>query len=116
MIADELELKLQGESSFSVTMGKENVGFGHQKGKLATLVRLPSLLIELEKSVRDYFHSQKAWLVDETTKKRRAFRPHITNQKSGSMHEGDMFICDRLCIVEQKGGFKEIVGVVYLGK
>ncbi|HSW80499.1 MAG TPA: hypothetical protein VLG47_07000 [Candidatus Saccharimonadales bacterium] len=111
----DLETVLKAIRPFSVFMGQENVGFGHQKGKMATLIKLPTPLIEIEHKVRAYFHSQHAWLVDETTKRTSSFKPHITNQKNGSMHEGDIFTCDKLFVVEQKGGYKKITGEVNLG-
>jgi 2'-5' RNA ligase len=114
-IVNELEAGLQEIKPFTVAMGRENIRFGHQRGKMATLVQLPSPLAEIEQHVRGYLRSRKAWLVDETTKHLREFKPHITNQKIGSMHEGDMFTCDRLYLIEQKGGFKEVVGEVNLG-
>ncbi len=114
-IAQDLETKLQEIKPFAVSMGRENIRFGYQEGKLATLVRLPSPLTKIEKRVRDYFYEQNAWLVDETTIRKRVFKPHITNQINDSLHEGDIFTCDRLYIVEQKGGFKELVDEVRFG-
>jgi hypothetical protein len=115
-ITNDLSEVLYSVKSFSVVMSEENVRFGHQKGKLATLVRLPSPLIEIEQIVRSYLRNQNAWMVDESTKRLRcAFRPHITAQLNGSLHEGDSFWCDGLYIVEQKGGYKEIVGKVGVG-
>jgi hypothetical protein len=95
-------------------MGQENIQFGHQKGKLATLVDLPSRLTELEASLRDYLHSQKAWLVDESTEVRRKFKPHATVQILGGLHEGDVFLCDRLYLIEQLGNQKSIAAKIPL--
>ena len=114
-ITKDLKVKLNSIKPFAVTMGRENVQFGHQKDKIATLVQLPTTLTDIEQTVRSYLRSRESWIVDETTKHPRAFKPHITNQKNSSMHEGDIFTCDRLLMIEQKGGLKEIVGEVNLG-
>jgi hypothetical protein len=69
---------------------------------------------EVERRVRAYFHKKRAWLVDETTKKPRQFRPHVTFQGETHLNKDDVIFCDRLYIVEQQGGHKEITGVVEL--
>lgn len=47
-----------------------------------------------------------AWIVDETTKQRHPFTPHVTVQKSERMNEGDAIAATRLYIVSQLGGKK----------
>lgn len=90
--------------------------FGPHHNRPATLLSSSTPFTSIEQRVRNYFHKKRAWLVDETTKIRREFRPHVTAQKTGRLREGDTFVCDRLYIVEQKGGFKEIVGEILLKK
>lgn len=107
--------RLLGTTAFIVQMGEENVQFGHQKDKRATLVQLPSPFTQLEQLVRGYFHDQHAWLVDESTSQRQEFRPHMTVQRTNGLHAGDTFQCDQLYIVEQKGPHKEVTGEIRLG-
>jgi hypothetical protein len=114
LIVRDLEKILDRVGPFEVVMSEQHVQFGHQKGKLATLVRLPSSLIGIEKIVRDYLHGQSAWLVDESTRHFRDFRPHVTAQQSGSLRTGDRFRCDRLYIIEQAGGHKKVAGEIGL--
>ncbi len=114
-ITKDLADALVGFLPFDAHIGDENVRFGHQKGKLAAIVQTPTPFTEVECRVRDFLHAQRAWLVDETTKRPRTFRPHITKQPSGGLRNGDMFRCDRVYLIEQKGGHKEITGEVRLG-
>lgn len=89
--------------------------FGPRKNRPAVLLE-PSLPFEtVENKVRSYLHKKHAWLVDETTRHPRQFRPHVTVQGDKSLNLGDMVRCDTLYIVEQKGDYKEIVSEVRLG-
>ena len=88
--------------------------FGPQKNREAFIVQLPSPFTDIESKVRTFFHKKRAWLVDETTTRRHAFRPHVTVQPDSRMTIHDSFTCDRLYIVEQKGTYKEVVGMVRL--
>ncbi|HSH18260.1 MAG TPA: 2'-5' RNA ligase family protein [Candidatus Saccharimonadales bacterium] len=100
--------RLNSVTPFTFIVGGE-AGFGFKGRKLVNLVEQPSPLDTIERQTRNLLHEHEAWLVDETTKKRRSFRPHVTVQKSGRVHEGDTFLCNALYIVEQKGGgHKEI--------
>jgi 2'-5' RNA ligase len=112
-ISSDLKSLLEGIQSFEVKMG-ENAVFGYKGSKLVTLVKLPSSFEEIEPRVRTYFHQQNAWLVDETAKRPRVFRPHVTVQGGKGLAKGDRWICDRLYIVEQKGNQKEVAGVITL--
>ncbi|MDB5181616.1 MAG: hypothetical protein JWP13_379 [Candidatus Saccharibacteria bacterium] len=109
----EVDESLDEVEPFMVRVGVE-ARFGHRGRKLVNLIDLPSPLETIEKQIRDILHAHHAWLVDETTKKHRAFRPHVTTQKSGRLHEGNTFRCDSLYIVEQKGEYKEIVSRIAL--
>ena len=91
------------------------VKFGPKKNRPARLLELPTPFTEIEQRVRSYLHKKRAWLVDETTKKPRQFRPHVTVQKAGELDEGQTFRVSSLYIVEQKGDYKEIVAEVPLG-
>ena len=113
-LSTDLRKVWRGVRPFNVEMGAENVRFGHQKGKLVTLVKLSSPLVEVEKRLRSYLHQQNAWLVDESTRARRDFRPHVTVQGAGRLPEGEVFRGDRLYIVEQLGHEKAITGHVTL--
>jgi 2'-5' RNA ligase len=86
--------------------GEANFG---ARRRLVSLVAEPTLLHTVEHEARDLLHEVGAWMVDETTKKRRQFRPHVTAQKSGRLHVGDSFSCGSIYIVGQLGGRKEIM-------
>lgn len=93
----------------------ETAMFGPKKNRPARLVEPAQPFEEIEQKVRNYFHKKRAWLVDETTKRPRQFRPHVTVQKSGELAEGQTFKVDKLYIVEQKGNYKEITAEIPLG-
>lgn len=90
--------------------------FGPRGGRPASLLSALPEIFQAEEKVRTYLHKKRAWLVDETTKKRYDFRPHVTVQGDTQLHDGDTFLCDRLYIVEQKGDYKEITNEVYFGR
>lgn len=113
-IASRLGQELRTLSSFKVVMG-ESRRFGHNKDKDASLVELPSPLMDIEQSVRHVLKGVDSWLVDETTRVRRAYVPHVAAQKSARMRAGDECLCDRLYIVEQLGGMKRIDEVIFIG-
>lgn len=113
-LKEELQQALGGIQSFEVEMGAE-AQLGHKKGKVGNWVRLPSPLIEIEKRVRQVLKTHNSWLVDETTRLKRDYRPHVTAQAEERLHEGDRFICSKLHIIEQKGDYKEIVQEINLG-
>jgi 2'-5' RNA ligase len=112
LVAD-VENAVSGVGAFTVQMGEET-GFGHCGRKLVNVVELPSPLIDIEQKIRRILHGQNAWIVDETTKRRRAFRPHVTVQKSRRMQTDDTFVCDSVYIVEQKGGHKIVVNRIHI--
>lgn len=89
--------------------------FGPHKNRPAVLLEPTAPFEEVEAKVRSYLHKKRAWLVDETTRRPRRFRPHVTVQGDKSLNLGDRVRCDTLYIVEQKGGYKEIVSEVRLG-
>jgi 2'-5' RNA ligase len=111
-IAADLHEVLHSLASFQVIMAGEAV-FG--KGKLVNLVQLPTPLQIVEQTARRYLHHQRAWLVDESTKARFSYRPHVTAQGIERMHEGEVFDCSKLSIVRQKCRHKQIVAEVTLG-
>lgn len=88
--------------------------FGHLGRKKVHLIATPTPLENIEANAREILHAHDAWLVDETTKRRQDFRPHVTVQPSGQIHTGDTLTCDSLYIIEQKGGYKEIVSRIEL--
>lgn len=95
--------------------GGETAMFGPRKNRPATLIVRPTPFVAIERKIRNYLLKKRAWLVDETTKRHFDFRPHVTVQNEQKLSAGEVFVCDRLYIVEQKGGNKEIVGEVMLG-
>lgn len=88
--------------------------FGHRRSKLVNLVRPAEELMIAERRIRSWLHEQAAWLVDETTKRRHRFRPHVTAQGSRRVHEGEAYAIERLSVVEQQGSHKIVVGEVLL--
>lgn len=107
-----LRQRLDGLEPFLVTVGREEK-FGHKR-KTVNRIVVPSPFENIEEQARQLLHERKAWMVDETTKLRRRFMPHITELKAGRAHEGDSFMVDSLYIIEQKGGAKEVAGRIDL--
>lgn len=106
-----LNQRLQSIEPFHVDVGEEaRMGYD----RTVNLIRTPSPLEDIEQAARALLHENAAWLVDETTQKQRAFRPHVTAQKSGRMQTGDHVTIDKVYIVEQKGDYKEITGLTAL--
>lgn len=113
-VARGLEKALKTVVPFEL-VGDGSAKFGPHKNRPVRLLGQSTPLMLIERQVRNYLHKKRAWIVDETTKVRRQFRPHVTNQGENGMAEGDTFRCDRLYIVEQKGDCKEIVSEVRFG-
>ena len=90
------------------------VQLGPKRNRPAVLLRKPTPFQVIEQRVRTYFHKKRAWLVDETTKLHRAYRPHVTFQGEHKLRPGDSFRCDRLYVVEQFGDKKAVVGEIQL--
>jgi hypothetical protein len=112
-IARGLTEAMSSISPFLATVGEE-VLFGPRKDRPANLLQLPSPFMHIEPKVRSYLHKKRAWLVDETTKRRYEFRPHVTVQGSHRLKPGDGFSCGRLYIVEQMGDYKKVTAEVIL--
>jgi 2'-5' RNA ligase len=86
----------------------EIVKFGPKKNRPARLLQLPTPFTEVEQKIRNYFHKKRAWLVDETTKKPKEFRPHVTLQKTGELAQAQTFKVHKLYIIEQKGDYRQL--------
>lgn len=112
-LATKLMQKLSSLEQFSVTVGEE-ARFGYHGRKLVNLIELPSPLQTIDQKFRTLLHELDSWIVDETTKVRREFKPHVTVLKTGRAHQGSTFVCSSLYIVEQKGEYKEIVSRIEL--
>lgn len=111
LLAD-LRRRLEPFQPFEATVNGE-ARFG--KGRLVNLIAQPSPLTSVARQVRVYLHLRGAWIVDETTKVRRPFRPHVTIQGDTRLQRGDRIYCDQLTVVEQYGDYKEVIGNVRLG-
>ncbi len=107
-IADGLKQAFAGVAPFSATTGRE-VRLGPHKDRPARVLEPAGALPALEGASRRYLHKKRAWLVDETTKSRRPYLPHVTYQDQARLSENQALNFDRLYIVEQKGDHKEIV-------
>lgn len=105
-LVSELVSKLADIKPFEARVGKET-HFGGWR-KLVNLIMQPSPLAQIERIVRTTLKSHDAWLVDESTKKQRPYRPHITAQLEGRVYEGDRIAIGKLYIVMQKGDYKII--------
>jgi 2'-5' RNA ligase len=110
-LAAELKAALAGIRAFEARVGRETT---MGKDKMVNLILPAEQFEDIEFSVRSTLKRHDAWLVDETTKQKRSFKPHVTAQKDARVHEGDSFWCDRLYIIEQKGSHKEIVAEIPL--
>jgi hypothetical protein len=78
------------------------------------LVEQPTPFMEVEKQVREVLKEHDSWIVDETTQRKRSYRPHVTEQKNERLYQSDTFTCGQLYIVEQKGNFKQVISVIKL--
>lgn len=107
-LTKEITDMLSGVAPFDMHIDGE-AGFGYKGRKQVDLIALPSSLEAIERKCREILRGHDAWLVDETTKQRRPFRPHVTRQKNQRVHHGESYRCDVLYIVGQKGGCKEIL-------
>lgn len=112
-VAEGLERALTAIGPFEAKAGEEVV-MGPRK-RQARLLQQDTGFTDIEQKVRNYLRKKRAWLVDETTKKPRQFRPHVTVQKSKELNEGQTFKVEKLYIVEQKGNYKEVVAEISLG-
>jgi len=103
-LADEIGQSLRegGAYRFSGFIGREAM-FG---GKTVNLIQTRMPFEILEQAARQVLKNHDAWIVDETTKQRRQFIPHVTAQQSERMQEGDVIAGTRLYIVSQIGGSK----------
>lgn len=114
---DEILVGLQeavaGIHPFTVIMDGD-AHFGRRGQKPVSLVVLPSSLVGIERTVRRFLKAHGAWLVDETTKRRQTYRPHVTVQGNERLQHGDEFGCDKLYVVEQLGGAKTVSVLVEL--
>lgn len=113
-LAQGLELSLQTVPPFTVRAAG-STRFGPRK-RLVRLLEGSPELGAVEHRVRSYLHKKRAWLVDETTKRRYDFRPHVTVQGEYGLAPGAAVRVERLYIVQQKGDYKEIVSEAYFGQ
>ena len=114
VIAKGLREAIKAIPSFEAVMDGEAM-FGVHKNRPVRLIVQPTPFVQIEAKVRAYLHKKRALLIDETTRRRREFRPHVTSQGTIGLRQGDKFFCDRLYIVEQRGDYKKIVSEVLLG-
>jgi 2'-5' RNA ligase len=106
-IAAGLQMAMKPIEPFAVKVGEE-VMLGPKKNRPAHLIE-PGSFPEVETRVRNYLHKKQAWLVDETTRRKQQFRPHVTIQGDRHLEKGSELHFDAIYIVEQKGLHKEIV-------
>jgi hypothetical protein len=112
-IVEGLTESLQPIVPFTATSEMQSM-LGPRRNRPAMLLRKPTPFQVIEQRVRTYFHKKRAWLVDETTKVRQVYRPHVTFQQDERLRPGETFQCDRLYVVEQFGDKKAVVGEIIL--
>lgn len=89
--------------------------FGRRHSRVVDLLEASAEMSTIEQACRQYLHAQNAWIVDETTRRRFAYRPHVTRQGNVRVYGGDVIRCQSVCIVEQHGDYKTVVDKVELG-
>jgi 2'-5' RNA ligase superfamily protein len=104
-LAKGLKAALAGMRQFEARVGRETT-LGH--GKTVNLIQAPAQFEDMELSLRSALKRQQAWLVDETTKRKSAYKPHVTALAGARVHENDSFWCDRLYLIEQTGAYKTV--------
>lgn len=95
-------------------VGDGEAQLGPHHDRPARWLAQPTPFMEIEQKVRTYLHKKRAWLVDETTKEKHDYHPHVTAQKDVGLGEGEAFLVDTIYVVEQKGEYKEVVAEVKL--
>jgi hypothetical protein len=111
-LASELREKLAPIKPFEIKVGAQ-AKFGQ---RIVNLVKQPTPLSTIEQEARDTLKMHDAWLLDETTKRKWEYKPHVTEQQDARLRDGDHFLCDRIYIVEQAGGHKIVASEVPLGE
>lgn len=113
LIAAGLKQALKTVKPFEA-VGDSIATFRSRKNQPVRLLEQPTSFVLIEQKTRAYLRKKRAWLVDETTKKRQQFRPHVTSQAGDELAQGEKFMVASIYIVEQKGEHKEVVGEVKL--
>ena len=111
-IAAGLEQAFSTVSPFTAKIQGET-RLGPKKNRPAHLLE-PGSYPELERLARRYLHKKRAWLVDETTKVRRPYLPHITFQGDEHLEEGESVHCGRLYIITRQSDHKRIDSEIVL--
>lgn len=107
-VTEGLRQAFHGIAPFEVTTGGEAM-FGPRGNRPVRLLKPAGQLEQIEAKTRSYLHKKRAFLIDETTKKPYSFRPHVTAQSGFLLPEDATFHIGQLYVVEQKGGYKEVV-------
>ena len=111
-LAEQLISVYVGHATFKVLVSEEKE-FGYKHFKTVNIVNAPELY-RLEGQTRRFLNYHKAWIVDEADKTRRNYAPHVSMINSKRLHAGDEFFCDRVSIVIQCAGYKQIDGEILL--
>lgn len=113
ILANELQSSLADMTEFEASVYGA-AQFGRKKDKTVHLVTKPTPFFDIEKRTRSLLKRHSAWLVDESTRTKRQFRPHVTVQASGGLQPGDSFKVDTLYIIEQQGSHKTVAATIGL--
>lgn len=113
-LSRELAETYEGIEPFVARVGQEAM-FGADHSRPVNLIETKAPFADLEIRTRRMLHDHAAWLVDETTKRRWPYRPHVTAQASGRLQEGQTFGCTRVYVVAQQGASKLVAAEVQLG-
>lgn len=110
-IIEEICKELQSYASFSLNISQEAY-FGSKKDKLVNLIKPDKTLSSIEKTIRSYLKAKRSWIVDETTKRKIQYSPHVTVQSSERLIAGDKIKINKIYLIEQKEENKEVVGII----
>jgi 2'-5' RNA ligase len=112
-VAAQLEDVLRAITPFEAVVGT-TAQFGRGGRKTVELIDTPSPLLALERLTRRYLKRQQSWIVDETTRMKRPYSPHVTRQGEIRAQVGETIYVTQPSIIEQHGDHKEVVGLVDL--
>lgn len=111
VLAQTLAGKLRGVAPFTATAGGEQV-LGYRNKKTVTMVRTPTPFAKIRRRVVSALDELGIQPVDVVGS--RPYKPHVTVQKDARLHPGAVFRVERLFIVAQQGGYKQVAAEVPL--
>lgn len=110
-LAQLLTLNFEAVQPFEAEVGSL-ANFGAKNELPVNLIEQPTPFAVLEQMASLALVSSGVQLV---SRRFRPYRPHVTVQKHAHAAPGDTFQVDKLHIIEQRDGYKNVVGEVLLG-